>query len=219
MAQAVSIRALAGGARKLRLRVVAVRSMRGEQPRAFRNAVKPTRERGDVMEPEAGAQGVFRMRSRFSKGFTLVEILIVVVILGILAAIVIPQFTNASQDAQRGNIQTQLQSIRNQIELFRVKNNGNSPTMVGATAVTAFAQLVTPPGTQQPYMRSPAINPRNGSYAVAADSSANNAATSTAAAAMDPSTAGAAGWIYNAATGAFSAVGFNESTNKWFGEP
>ena len=159
------------------------------------------------------------MRNQVSKAFTLVEILIVVVILGILAAIVIPQFTNASQDAQRGNIQTQLQSIRNQIELFRVKNNGTSPTMVGATATTAFAQLVTPPGTQQPYMRNPPINPRNGSYAVAADTSATNAATMTAAAALDPSAAGAAGWIYNQTTGAFAAVGFNETTNKWFGEP
>ena len=65
------------------------------------------------------------MRNQVSKAFTLVEILIVVVILGILAAIVIPQFTNASQDAQRGNIQTQVQSIRNQIELYRVKNNPN----------------------------------------------------------------------------------------------
>ena len=37
---------------------------------------------------------VIRKQSR--KGFTLVEILIVVIILGILAAIVIPQFTNAS---------------------------------------------------------------------------------------------------------------------------
>ena len=41
---------------------------------------------------------------RRAKGFTLVEILIVVVILGILAAIVVPQFTNATQDAQGGNL-------------------------------------------------------------------------------------------------------------------
>ena len=40
------------------------------------------------------------MRAQVRKAFTLVEILIVVVILGILAAIVIPQFTSASEDAQ-----------------------------------------------------------------------------------------------------------------------
>ena len=37
-------------------------------------------------------------------GFTLVEILIVVIILGILAAIVIPNFTNASTDARRASL-------------------------------------------------------------------------------------------------------------------
>src|SRR5256886_12083756 len=97
--------------------------------------------------------GDWTMYRTRKSGFTLVEILIVVVILGILAAIVIPQFTNASQDAQRGNIQTQLQSIRNQIELYRVKNNGVAPVMVGTggTGGTAFSQLMTPPGTQQPY--------------------------------------------------------------------
>src|ERR1043166_8213610 len=102
------------------------------------------------------------MRLRARKAFTLVEILIVVVILGILAAIVIPQFTNASQDAQRGNIETQLQSIRIQIELYRVKNTGVARVMAGAGGAgsTAFAQLLTPPGTQQPYLRTMPSNPR-----------------------------------------------------------
>ncbi|MHC4765507.1 MAG: type IV pilin protein, partial [Planctomycetota bacterium] len=59
------------------------------------------------------------MRShRIRQGFTLIEILIVVVILGILAAIVIPQFTDASQEAAASNLRSQLQTIRSQIELY-----------------------------------------------------------------------------------------------------
>jgi prepilin-type N-terminal cleavage/methylation domain-containing protein len=64
------------------------------------------------------------MRAQVRKAFTLVEILIVVVILGILAAIVVPQFTNATQDAQQGNIQAQLETLNNQIELFRARHSG-----------------------------------------------------------------------------------------------
>lgn len=67
------------------------------------------------------------MRARVRKAFTLVEILIVVVILGILAAIVVPQFTNATQDAQAGNIMTQLDTLNNQLELYRARNNGQNP--------------------------------------------------------------------------------------------
>ncbi len=61
---------------------------------------------------------------RSQRGFTLIEILIVVVILGILAAIVIPQFTSASEDAQTSSVQSQLQTVRSQIELYRVQNGG-----------------------------------------------------------------------------------------------
>ena len=67
----------------------------------------------------------YRTRSARS-GFTLIEILIVVVILGILAAIVVPQFTNAADDASISSARTQLQSMRSQIELY-YSQNGSYP--------------------------------------------------------------------------------------------
>lgn len=160
------------------------------------------------------------MRNRVRKAFTLVEILIVVVILGILAAIVIPQFTNASQDAQRGNVVTQMQSLRNQIELYRVRNNGTNPVIVGVDNA-AFADLTATTNSlgrdQEPYLRTPASNPRNGSSTVVA-SSATGDALRTEAASTDPNASGAAGWIYNTTSGEFIAVGFSEFSNTWLGE-
>jgi len=67
-------------------------------------------------------------RNRNNKGFTLVEILIVVIILGILAAIVIPQFTNASTDARKNSLASQLQTMRSQFELYKLQHNDKLPT-------------------------------------------------------------------------------------------
>jgi general secretion pathway protein G len=64
------------------------------------------------------------------RGFTLVEILIVVIILGILAAIVIPQFTNASQDARKNSLTSQLQTIRSQIELYKLQHRDTLPDLI-----------------------------------------------------------------------------------------
>ena len=60
--------------------------------------------------------------TRKNTGFTLVEILIVVIILGILAAIVIPQFTEASNDARVSAMVSDLQTVRSQIELYKVQH-------------------------------------------------------------------------------------------------
>jgi len=68
-----------------------------------------------------------------AKGFTLVEILIVVVILGILAAVVIPQFTEASGEAKLSSLATDLQMMRSQIELYKVQHNDNLPGVANGT--------------------------------------------------------------------------------------
>ena len=73
-------------------------------------------------------------------GFTLVEILIVVVILGILAAIVIPQFTEASTEAKTSSLCTDLQTMRSQIELYKVQHNDDLPGEGGATFVQAMTE-------------------------------------------------------------------------------
>lgn len=66
-------------------------------------------------------------KGQLRRGFTLVEVLIVVVILGILAATVLPQFTSASEDAKESALVQDLQMLRSQIELYKFQHNGKYP--------------------------------------------------------------------------------------------
>jgi general secretion pathway protein G len=78
--------------------------------------------------------------NRSNKGFTLVEILIVVVILGILAAIVIPQFSQASSEARESAVKSNLQMVRSQIALYKIQHN---ETLPGSHADKNFIEALT----------------------------------------------------------------------------
>ncbi len=104
-----------------------------------------------------------RLLSRTRRAFTLIEILIVVVILGILAAIVLPQFTDASNEAMEASVRTQLQTIRSQIELYNVQNPATAYD--AATPVAGFWD----PLVQNDYLMTPPKNPlQNNATLVAA---------------------------------------------------
>ncbi len=60
-------------------------------------------------------------------GFTLIEILIVVVILGILAAFTVPRFTDATTQAENATAHSQLNVLRGQMALFWVYEGTNAP--------------------------------------------------------------------------------------------
>lgn len=134
-------------------------------------------------------------------GFTLVEILIVVVILGILAAIVIPQFTEASTEAKTSSLCTDLQSVRSQIELYKIQHNDNLPGSGTATfiqALTGYTDIAgavaAGPGTNiyGPYLQKIPTNQFNNLSTIRENAVADQGA-------------GTHAWHFNTSTGAFHA--------------
>jgi type II secretion system protein G len=127
-----------------------------------------------------------------ASGFTLVEITIVVIILGILAGIVIPQFSSASQDSRTSALAAQLQAVRSAIAVYRMQHMDQSPDLS-----TSWTPLMTQTNAQGgtsgntlvgPYLQEVPVNALTGGSSV--------------------STAAAKGvdWVWNAGTGTLNAV-------------
>jgi len=135
-------------------------------------------------------------RTIMAKGFTLVEILIVVVILGILAAIVVPQFTNAANDARDGNIATQVSTIESQLELWAAQNNGSYPDL--ATAGETLADLVT-----AGFFKDLPENPYTGSSTIVANTTFDDADSGVTTFGIADSTDG---WVFDAGSGNIAAI-------------
>ena len=126
-------------------------------------------------------------------GFTLVEILIVVMILGILAALVIPKFSDASDEARTAALSKDLQMLRTQIEMFKGHHGGIPPGQGGLdivaqlTSKTDDSGAVVATGTHGPYMPIFPTNPWTETATVESGTGAPGG--------------GDHGWYYNTDTG------------------
>jgi len=138
------------------------------------------------------------MKSRSKSGFTLVEILIVVVILGILAAIVIPQFSQASSDARNSSVKSNLQMLRSQVELYKIQHADAEPD---ANSLTDFTGCMTEKsdvdgtvnasGAYGPYMQRIPVNAVNDKSGMSFDNLNGSV----------PSADNTVGWIYDKDSG------------------
>jgi general secretion pathway protein G len=147
------------------------------------------------------AMGDFIMKTVREKAFTLVEILIVMVILGILAAIVIPQFTQASQEARLSELINNLQMIRTQIELYKIQHSGQLPgTAAEMNFVSAMTDYTFADGTP-----SVAGTPRTfGKYLQRVPKNPFTMSNDVEVSGQEPQF-GTSAWFFNTTTGEFRA--------------
>lgn len=74
-----------------------------------------------------------------SQGFTLIEIMVVIVILGMLAGLIVPRFMGREEEARRTKAAIQIRSIEQALNLFKLDNGSYPSTDQGLSA------LVEPP--------------------------------------------------------------------------
>jgi prepilin-type N-terminal cleavage/methylation domain-containing protein len=77
-----------------------------------------------------------------NKGFTLIELMIVVVIIGILAAIAIPNFANIQSRAKEASVKSDCHTIQLAAEDFSVMSGGLYPNDVDVDATPAGQTLI-----------------------------------------------------------------------------
>jgi general secretion pathway protein G len=112
-------------------------------------------------------------------GFSLIEILVVVVILGVLGAIVLPKFSDASQITRENTLRDDLRYVRTQIIVFKAQHGNTAPGypsgkttvspteqdfLLQTTGITdEFCNIVknSTPGKLGPYLKKMPVNTLN----------------------------------------------------------
>lgn len=85
-------------------------------------------------------------KAKSQKGFTLIELMVVILIIGVLAGIAVPKYIESTENARGARIQADLRTIDSAIVLFQVSNNGESPTpttIIGREAGGTTAAPIT----------------------------------------------------------------------------
>lgn len=133
-------------------------------------------------------------------GFSLIELVVVILILGVIAAVAAPRMFDTADDAADNSSRQTLAVIRNAIEIYRVKNSDYPPI----TNSAAFKDAI------RPFLNAPVPAPAclaNANSDVVADTSVGFDAA--------PVASNPASWVYKQSTGSFKLNSSDADHLSW----
>ena len=106
------------------------------------------------------------MKQRSQRGFTLIEIMVVMVILGLLVAVVAPNIMGRSDQAKVTIAKTQMRNIANALDMYRLDNSHYPSTQQGLEALVNRPSGSPDPSNWNPdgYLDSVPVDPWDNEY-------------------------------------------------------
>ena len=92
------------------------------------------------------------LRRRIQAGFTLIELMVVLVIIGVLAALIVPNVLDRADDARATAAKTDVNNLVQALKLYRLDNQRYPTAEQGLQALIAKPGTAPVPGNWKPYL-------------------------------------------------------------------
>lgn len=142
---------------------------------------------------------------RKEKGFTLIELMVVIVIIAILAAVALPNFMGATERARESAVRSAMKTIQTALEMYATENSGTyTADLSGVLQHLPGGKLPNSPATNSPYVIGTNLLQASG----------NPPAMPTLDTNPTPDKQYAIVYLYNPVENSYTIIGYNRTNTK-----